>query len=110
MAAGMPSDATLAADGDGLVYTPGATARGYLWRSGQLKPLSPGERTPVQPNDRFILCTAGLLHALGDAALAHIVAADEDAPAERLVLAALAANATGAVAAITIEVVAEDVA
>ena len=55
--------------------------------------------------DRLMLCSDGLCKTLDDTALAVIMAADEDAIAERLVLAALAAKATDNVTAVVIEVV-----
>lgn len=106
--AGVPGEATLAAAGDGLVYTASPSVHGFLWRSGVVRPLQPGERVGSQPGDRYVLCTAGVLGALGEADLARLMAADEDAPAERLVLAALAARATGDVAAITVGIMAAD--
>ena len=59
---------------------------------------------PLQPGDRLLLCSDGLCKTLSDTAMAAILGGDEDAPAERLVLAALAAQANDNVTAVTIEV------
>lgn len=54
--------------------------------------------------DRLLLCSDGLCKTLPDAAIALLLGTDEDAPAERLVLAALAAHASDNITAVTIEV------
>ncbi len=56
--------------------------------------------------DRILLCSDGLSKTLPHADLQSILAVDEDAPAERLVLAALALGATDNITAVTIEVLA----
>jgi protein phosphatase/serine/threonine-protein phosphatase Stp1 len=57
--------------------------------------------------DRFLLCSDGLFKTLPEHELAELLAADEDAPAERLLFAALEGRADDNVTAVTIEVVAE---
>ena len=59
---------------------------------------------PLAPGDRFLLCSDGLCKTLPDPVLAAMLALDEDSPAERLVMAALAAQVTDNVTALTIEV------
>ena len=51
------------------------------------------------------MCSDGLSKALTDAAMADLLGADEDALAERLVLAALTAQATDNVTAVAVQVV-----
>ena len=58
----------------------------------------------LAPGDRFLLCSDGLSKTLPDPALAAMLAVDEDSAAERLVLAALAAQVTDNVTAVTVEV------
>ena len=57
------------------------------------------------PGDRLLMCSDGLSKALTDAAMADLLGADEDALAERLVLAALTAQATDNVTAVAVQVV-----
>lgn len=57
-------------------------------------------------DDRLMLCSDGLCKTLSDAEIADLLGADEDAMAERLVLAALAAGVTDNVTAVTIQIVA----
>ncbi len=59
------------------------------------------------PRDRLLLCSDGLCKTLPEAEIARLLDADEDAPAERLVLAALTAHASDNVTAVTIEVLAD---
>lgn len=59
------------------------------------------------PGDRFLLCSDGLFKALAEHDAAALLASDEDAPAERLVLAALARKAEDNVTAVTVEVLRE---
>ena len=59
------------------------------------------------PGDRLLLCSDGLCKTLPDSEIARLLAADEDAPAERLVLAALTAHASDNVTAVTIQVLAD---
>ena len=56
------------------------------------------------PGDRFLLCSDGLCKTLPDTAVARIMAADEDAAAERLVMAALVAKSTDNVTAVVLEI------
>jgi protein phosphatase/serine/threonine-protein phosphatase Stp1 len=58
----------------------------------------------LAPGDRILLCSDGLCKTLPDPVLAAMLALDEDSPAERLVMAALAAGVTDNVTALTIEV------
>lgn len=58
----------------------------------------------LHPGDRLLLCTDGLTKCLPDDAIAALLAADEDTPAERLVLAALAALVNDNVTAVSVEV------
>ncbi len=60
-------------------------------------------RGPLETGDRLLLCSDGLSKVLPASALAAILAEDEDAAAERLVLAALTAGTTDNVTAVTIE-------
>ena len=57
------------------------------------------------PGDRLMLCSDGLSKTLSSADMAQLLTADEDALAERLILAALAAEVDDNVTAVTIEVV-----
>ena len=57
------------------------------------------------PGDRLMLCSDGLCKTLSDVAITAVLAADEDAIAERLVLAALAAEVDDNVTAVTIEII-----
>ena len=57
------------------------------------------------PGDRLLMCSDGLSKALTDATIADLLGADEDASAERLILAALTAQATDNVTAVAIQVV-----
>ena len=57
------------------------------------------------PGDRLLLCSDGLCKTLPEAQMSHLLGIDEDAGAERLVMAALAAGADDNVTAVTIEVV-----
>ncbi len=57
------------------------------------------------PGDRLLMCSDGLFKALSDDAMADLLGADEDALAERLILAALTAQATDNVTAVTVQVV-----
>lgn len=56
------------------------------------------------PGDRFLLCSDGLFKVLGPGEAATLLGSDEDAPAERLLLAALARRADDNVTAVTVEV------
>lgn len=58
----------------------------------------------LHPGDRLLLCSDGLSKCLPESALHAMLALDEDAAAERLVLAALAASATDNVTAVTVEI------
>ena len=57
------------------------------------------------PGDRLMLCSDGLCKTLPAADIATLLGADEDAMAERLVLAALAAKVDDNVTAVTVEIV-----
>ncbi len=57
------------------------------------------------PGDRFMLCSDGLCKTLAAAEITALLAADEDAMAERLILAALAAAVDDNVTAVTVEIV-----
>ncbi len=57
----------------------------------------------LESADKVLLCSDGLCKTLPDQAIAALLADDEDAAAERLVLAALTAQATDNVTAVTIE-------
>ncbi len=57
------------------------------------------------PGDRLLMCSDGLFKALTEDAIAELLGADEDALAERLILAALTAQATDNVTAVAIQVV-----
>ena len=93
------------------------TAQGFLWRGGVVTKLVPMERSgawptglqtksgPMIQGDRYVLCNDALLHALGEAGAGALLGADDDAPAERMVLAAMAAGAVGALVAVTIQMV-----
>jgi protein phosphatase/serine/threonine-protein phosphatase Stp1 len=61
----------------------------------------------VAPGDRFLLCSDGLFKALDEARIAELVAVEDAAAAERLILAALEAQATDNVTAVTVSVVAK---
>lgn len=52
--------------------------------------------------DRLLLCSDGLTKAVADAGIDAVLAADEDGPAERLVLAALACRAGDNVTVVTV--------
>lgn len=56
--------------------------------------------------DRLLMCSDGLCKTLPDAEIAGLLAADEDAAAERLVMAALVRGATDNVTAVLVQVVA----
>ena len=56
--------------------------------------------------DRLLLCSDGVTKLMGDHDLAALLGRDEDAPAERLILAALARHASDNVTAVTVEIVA----
>lgn len=58
----------------------------------------------AHPGDRFLLCSDGLTKAIGEPEIASLLGADEDGPAERLVLAALRHNATDNVTAVTVQI------
>jgi protein phosphatase/serine/threonine-protein phosphatase Stp1 len=58
------------------------------------------------PGDRFLLCSDGVTKCLDEPLIAGILGADDDAPAERLILAALARHATDNITAVTVQVVA----
>lgn len=58
------------------------------------------------PGDRFLLCSDGLCKVLDDAAIIAVLAGAEDAPAERLVAAALARMAGDNVTVVMAEVAA----
>ena len=58
----------------------------------------------LYPGDRFLLCSDGLTKCVGEPEIAVLLAADEDSPAERLLLAALARSATDNVTAVAVEV------
>jgi protein phosphatase/serine/threonine-protein phosphatase Stp1 len=62
----------------------------------------------LKPGDRFLLCSDGLTKSTPEDAIAALLNADDDSPAERLVMAALARNATDNVTAVTVEVLDED--
>ena len=57
----------------------------------------------LAPGDRLLLCTDGLSKALAEAEIAAVLAAKEDSPAERLLLAALARVAGDNVTAVAVE-------
>ena len=57
------------------------------------------------PGDRLLLCSDGLCKTLSVEHMTIVLAADEDAMAERLVLAALAAQVNDNVTAVTVEIV-----
>jgi serine/threonine-protein phosphatase Stp1 len=59
----------------------------------------------LMPGDRFLLCSDGVCKTLADAQLGTLLGADDDAGAERLIMAALAAEANDNVTAVTIEIV-----
>lgn len=59
----------------------------------------------LHAGDRLLLCTDGLTKCLADSAIEALLAADEDTPAERMVLAALAAGVSDNVTAVSVEVV-----
>ena len=59
----------------------------------------------LMPGDRFLLCSDGVCKTLADAALGALLGADEDAGAERLIMAALTAQANDNVTAVTVEIV-----
>ncbi len=59
------------------------------------------------PGDRLLLCSDGLFKALPESDVAAMLGSDEDLPAERLLLAALACQATDNVTAVAVEL-AED--
>ena len=58
----------------------------------------------LHTGDRLLLCSDGLCKTLTDPEIGAILGSNEDSPAERLVLAALAAQATDNVTAVTIEI------
>ena len=60
------------------------------------------------PGDRLLLCSDGLCKTLPEEELATLLSGDADSAAERLVVAALAAQATDNVTAVTIEFAAGD--
>ena len=60
------------------------------------------------PGDRLLLCSDGICKVLPDSQIAELLAMDEDAAAERLVMAALNADARDNVTAVTIEVMAAE--
>jgi protein phosphatase/serine/threonine-protein phosphatase Stp1 len=57
----------------------------------------------LMPGDRLLLCSDGLCKTLPEEELAELLAGDPDTAAERLVMAALAAQATDNVTAVTID-------
>lgn len=57
------------------------------------------------PGDRLLLCSDGLFKALAEGDAAAVLGSDEDSPAERLLLAALAGRADDNVTAVTVQVV-----
>lgn len=56
------------------------------------------------PGDRLLLCSDGLFKALPESEAAAVLGSDEDSPAERLLLAALAGRAEDNITAVTVEV------
>lgn len=57
----------------------------------------------LMAGDRLLLCSDGLCKTLPEAQIAELLAGADDANAERLVMAALAANVTNNVTAVTID-------
>ncbi len=57
------------------------------------------------PGDRLLLCSDGLFKAVAESEVAAVLGSDEDSPAERLLLAALACGATDNVTAVAVELV-----
>ena len=55
--------------------------------------------------DRFLLCSDGITKCLPETELAAMLGEDEDSPAERILLAALARKATDNITSVAIEVV-----
>ncbi len=55
------------------------------------------------PGDRLLLCSDGLFKAVAESDVASVLGSDEDLPAERLLLAALAGGAEDNVTAVTVE-------
>lgn len=62
----------------------------------------------LMPGDRLLLCSDGLSKSLSEERLAELLRGDHDTNAERLVMAALAAQATDNVTALTIDFSAGD--
>ena len=58
----------------------------------------------LRPGDRLLVCSDGINKCLPDAAIEAMLAADEDTPAERMVLAALAAMVNDNVTVVAVEV------
>lgn len=58
----------------------------------------------LRPEDRLLLCSDGLTKVLGEAEIGALLAAAEDGPAERLLLAALAREAGDNVTVVTVVV------
>jgi protein phosphatase/serine/threonine-protein phosphatase Stp1 len=57
----------------------------------------------LTPGDRVLLCSDGLFKAISEEQVAELLSGDGDSGAERLVMAALAAQATDNITAVTIE-------
>ena len=57
----------------------------------------------LMPGDRLLLCSDGLCKTLPEEQLADLLSGDADSGAERLVMAALTAQATDNITAVTIE-------
>jgi protein phosphatase/serine/threonine-protein phosphatase Stp1 len=62
----------------------------------------------LMAGDRLLLCSDGLCKTLPEAQLAELLSGDDDTNAERLVLAALTAQVTDNVTALTIDFSAGD--
>ena len=62
----------------------------------------------LRPGDRLLVCSDGLTKCLPDLDIGAMLAADEDTPAERMVLAALAAKVNDNVTAVAVQVLSGD--
>ena len=60
----------------------------------------------LRPGDRFLLCSDGVSKIVPESEIAHLLAADQVSPAERLIAAALDRHADDNITAVTIEVLA----